>query len=48
MSEQQIKINHAYEWAFGKCQFGELGLGVKARNAVVPAYALYLKDFSTK
>jgi len=47
MSEQEIKENHAYEWGFGKNLAGELGFGVK-KNAIVPAFAIGLRDLSTK
>lgn len=35
------------EWVFGRNQNGELSLGVK-KNVLVPAYAIGLKDVSTK
>jgi hypothetical protein len=47
MSEQQIRDNRAYEWAFGRNLAGELSFGVK-KNALVPAFAIGLKDISTK
>ena len=47
MTEDEIRENHAYEWGFGKNLAGELGFGVK-KNAVVPAFAIGLRDFSTK
>lgn len=47
ISEREIKDKQAYQWSFGKNQFGELGLGV-TKNALVPAYAIGIKDVSTK
>lgn len=47
MSENEIRSKRAYEWVFGRNVNGELSLGVK-KNALVPAYAIGLKDVSTK
>ena len=47
MSESEIRSNRALEWVFGRNQNGELSLGVK-KNVLVPAYAIGLKDVSTK
>lgn len=46
-NEQEIRDNRAYEWACGRNVAGELSFGVK-KNALVPAYAIGLKDVSTK
>lgn len=47
MDEHEIRNKRAYEWVFGRNLNGELSLGVK-KNALVPAYAIGLKDISTK
>lgn len=47
MDEIEIRQRRAYEWVFGRNLNGELSLGVK-KNAIVPAYAIGLKDVSTK
>jgi hypothetical protein len=47
MDEHEIRSKRAYEWVFGRNLSGELSLGVK-KNALVPAYAIGLKDVSTK
>lgn len=47
MDEDEIRNKRAYEWVFGRNLNGELSLGVK-KNAHVPAYAIGLKDVSTK
>ena len=47
MDENEIRSKRAYDWVFGRNACGELSLGVK-KNALVPAYAIGLKDVSTK
>jgi len=46
-TEKEIREKRAFEWAFGKNTDGELSLGV-TKNALVPAYAIGLKDISTR
>lgn len=47
MDEEEVRAKRAYEWVFGRNLNGELSLGVK-KNALVPAYAIGLKDVSTR